>query len=138
MRDIVETATWLKNNPDRRCIVLSGEGRAFCADLNMSGFENMVNGQSSELVVLGGYSICSSRTKMSVMEMKCGLNPDMAGAALMYHLASEEILMQESVLQDELLKSDNQIEVVTAALEKRPANFKNGKDKNSTAHMSFK
>jgi len=141
---------------------------------------------------------------MSVMEMKWGLIPDMAGVALMHHLASEdivreltysarmfngieahsygfathvteaphedamtlakeiasknpdairaakiiyndladdraaEVLMQESVLQDELLQSDNQIEAVTAALEKRPANFKNGKDKNSTAQMSFK
>jgi len=44
---IVEAGEQLKNNDSVRAIVLSGEGRAFCAGLDMGNFASMANGGSS-------------------------------------------------------------------------------------------
>ena len=43
---IIEAGESLKTNKDVRAVVLSGEGRAFCAGLDMSNFSNMANGNS--------------------------------------------------------------------------------------------
>jgi enoyl-CoA hydratase/carnithine racemase len=43
---IIEAGESLKTNKDVRAVVLSGEGRAFCAGLDMGNFSNMANGNS--------------------------------------------------------------------------------------------
>ena len=42
---IVDAGEQLKANPDIRAVVLSGEGRAFCAGLDMGNFANMASGK---------------------------------------------------------------------------------------------
>ncbi|MEO0753776.1 MAG: enoyl-CoA hydratase-related protein, partial [Pseudomonadota bacterium] len=43
---LVETPKQLDANPSVRCVVLSGEGRAFCAGLDMGNFGKMAEGAS--------------------------------------------------------------------------------------------
>ncbi|MBR9835202.1 MAG: enoyl-CoA hydratase, partial [Alphaproteobacteria bacterium] len=42
---LVDTAAELEANKSVRCVVLSGEGRAFCAGLDMSNFGQMASGE---------------------------------------------------------------------------------------------
>ena len=42
---LVETGEQLKERADVRAVVLSGEGRAFCAGLDMGNFQNMASGE---------------------------------------------------------------------------------------------
>lgn len=232
---LLSTTEELSNDKSVRCVVLSGDGRAFCAGLDMGNFGKMAEGSGgtpsgrSKLeprthgianraqqavwgwralpvpviaavhgVALGGgfqvmlgadMRIIHPETKLSIMEIKWGLVPDMAGTAIMgslcrddrlreltytgrifsgadaaeYGFATEvsetpyeramelatqiagknpdairankeifnnlpdmtaaEALLQESVLQDKLIGSKNQIEAVMAELQKRPAAF---------------
>jgi enoyl-CoA hydratase/carnithine racemase len=53
---LVETGERLKTEPGVRAVVLSGEGRAFCAGLDMSNFAQMASGsgrRSTETLVTG-------------------------------------------------------------------------------------
>ena len=134
MQDLVAAAAWVNNEPEVRCVVLSGEGRGFCAGLDMESFGQIAEGEFSDLlerthgianfpqqvvwgwrecrvpviaavagVALGGgfqvalgadIRIVQPSCKLSIMEMKWGLIPDMAGTALMCHLASEDIVRE--------------------------------------------
>ena len=151
---IVEAGQALHDNPDVRVVVLSGEGRAFCAGLDMGNFAAMAQSDTSadtsadtaadndtqepaavsqlstrthglankpqhaawmwrELPVPviaavhgvalgGGFQVClgadiryaAPGTKMSVMEIKWGLVPDMAGTQLMRHLARDDVIRE--------------------------------------------
>ena len=129
-----------------RAIVLSGEGRAFCAGLDMANFAGMLDPEHSapasksadpdsgrlsrrtrgiandpqhaawlwrELPVPviaavhgvafgGGFQVClgadiryaAPGTRFSVMEIKWGLVPDMAGTQLMRNLARDDIVRE--------------------------------------------
>ena len=240
---LAEVGEKIANNSDIRVVVLSGEGKAFCAGLDMGNFAAMASAGDSDgddkaggsdvaskletrthgianspqhaawlwrelpvpviaavhgVALGGGFQVClgadmryaAPGTRFSVMEIKWGLVPDMAGTQLMRHLAREDIvrelsytgrifeaeealqyglvtrvcedpladaletaryiatrnpdairankrifneanylsaadgLMMESVEQDAIIGTQNQIEAVMAEMEKRPANFK--------------
>ena len=138
---LIETGERLKAEAGVRAIVLSGEGRAFCAGLDMGNFGKMASGERkggqsstgeslltdnrtaggsnraqhavmvwSEQVVPviaavhgvafgGGFQLAlgadlrfvTADTRMSVMEIKWGLVPDMAGMVLMRGLVRDDV-----------------------------------------------
>lgn len=233
---LIEAGERLKADHSVRCAILSGEGRAFCAGLDMANFSKMANGERSVtgkassrlaerthgitnrpqhcawvwreakvpviaavhgVALGGGFQImcgadiryATADTRFSIMEIRWGLIPDMGTTHVMARLAREdklkelaltgrifegqeahdlgfvtrvcddplsaaqetadlivqknpdailgvkelfnsqadrfapEMLMQESVLQDEIIGRPNQIEAVMAELEKRPAKY---------------
>jgi enoyl-CoA hydratase/carnithine racemase len=151
---LVETGRALISEPGLRAVVISGEGRAFCAGLDMGRFEKMAappagtsgsgpadgspdaarrandlrlgprthgicNGAQYAAMVWqdvpvpviaavhgvafgGGFQVAlgadmrfvAPETKMSVMEIKWGLVPDMAGVALMRNLARADVVRE--------------------------------------------
>lgn len=233
---LLHTIDRLRQMRGLRAVVLHGEGRAFCAGLDMGSFERMGQeagtGVTRDLVTRthgwtnrpqqaawgwrdvpvpviaavhgvafgGGLQIAlgadirlvSADLRMCVMEIKWGLVPDMAGCVLMNELARPdvvrelcftgrvfsgsdavamglatrvcgdplqearqvagqiaacnpdairankrllnlsstgtpaEVLMAESVEQQQLIGSPNQLEAVQAALQRRPARFADG------------
>ncbi|MFN9926943.1 MAG: crotonase/enoyl-CoA hydratase family protein [Phenylobacterium sp.] len=138
---LVETGERLKADPSVRAVVLSGEGRAFCAGLDTSNFAAMASGQrSGGQSSTGGNLVTANRTaggsnhaqhavmvwreipvpviaavhgvafgggfqlalgpdmrfvtpdaKLSVLEIKWGLVPDMAGIVLMRGLVRDDV-----------------------------------------------
>jgi enoyl-CoA hydratase/carnithine racemase len=59
---IIEAGEQLKGNKEIRAVVLSGEGKAFCAGLDMGNFANMASGKS------GGEPAAKSDTGMGRLE----------------------------------------------------------------------
>ncbi|MES2065564.1 MAG: crotonase/enoyl-CoA hydratase family protein [Pseudomonadota bacterium] len=138
MFDALEQAAHsLATMPDLRAIVISGEGRAFCAGLDLQNFSTMAgnhalpwrdlaertHGEANQAqhVVLawreipvpviaaihglafgGGFQlalgadirIAAPDTRLSIMEIKWGLIPDMGGIALMRRLARADVIRE--------------------------------------------
>lgn len=226
---LLDAGRALHEMPGLRCVVLAGEGRSFCAGLDMASMANTARHDRSPLtdrthgnanqpqqvamqwrklavpVIAAVHGVCfggglqiasgadlrvvEPTARMAVMEMKWGLVPDMAGYALWrgtvrddvlreltytnreftgqqaqeygfatlvdadpvarataianeiadrnpqaqraakrlfnayLHASVDEILMAESVEQQALIGSKNQIEAVMSQMEKRPARF---------------
>ncbi len=137
---LIDTADQLAADASVRCIVISGEGRAFCAGLDMGNFSKMAEGSggspsgrkplaerthgdanraqqavwgwhtlpvpviaAAHGVALGGgfqvllgsdIRIVHPDTKLSIMEIKWGLVPDMAGTPLMRNLCRDDRLRE--------------------------------------------
>ena len=135
-RALVDVSAELAADPTLRCVVLSGEGKAFCAGLDFSGFQGMSDGQPSsddssvldtadgrithygqqavygwtEMPVpviaavhghaLGGgiqlalgadIRIVAPDTKLSVLEIRWGLIPDMTGTQALVNLVGLDV-----------------------------------------------
>lgn len=130
---IIEAGESLIDNADVRAVVLSGDGGAFCAGLDVMSFAAMAAQDPEEIamprthgnanrfqqvamvwrkipvpviaalhgVVFGGgfqislgadIRIAAPGTKMSIMEMKWGLIPDMGGMVLLPHLTRSDVI----------------------------------------------
>jgi len=133
-RALGETAVTLGADPSVRAVVLSGEGRAFCAGLDFGSFKRMGDGNASApgrltmrtngianhaqhavwawrdmpqpvivaitgvalgggcQVALGGdIRLIAPDARMSVLEIKWGLVPDMAGLAIMRGVLRDDV-----------------------------------------------
>lgn len=141
--ELAEAGQSLIGNEDIRAVVLSGEGRAFCAGLDVSSFA-MLAAQDPETVVMprthgncnlfqeiamvwrkvpvpviaalhgvvfgGGLQIALGadiriahpETKLSVMEMKWGLVPDMGGMALLPQLARSDVIRRLTYTNEQI------------------------------------
>ena len=144
---LVETADKLKSSKEVRSVVLSGDGRAFCAGLDAGNFGKMAEddgrykkddeakgsgpgvfaerthgvanraqyavwgwrelpvpviaavhgvafGGGFQLMLGADMRYIAPDTKLSIMEIKWGLVPDMAGTQLMRHLVREDIVRE--------------------------------------------
>jgi enoyl-CoA hydratase/carnithine racemase len=231
---IVEAGEQLRANSAIRAVVLSAQGKAFCAGLDTSSFAAMASGEREEgersgleerthgianvaqhaawmwrelpvpviaavhgVAFGGGFQVAlgadmrytTPDCRFSVMEIKWGLVPDMGGTQLMRHLVRDDVnreltytgrifngeealamglvtrvcddpvadaletarqiagrnpdairadkrllnaapylsaqegLMEESLEQQRIIGTPNQVEAVMAEMEKRPANF---------------
>lgn len=136
---IIEAGTRLKTERGVRAVVISGEGKAFCAGLDMGNFQRTADAGSDPrpegrlmartngianrpqyaawvwrevpvpviaavhgVAFGGGFQVmlgadmryAAPDTKMSVMEIKWGLVPDMAGTVLMRHLMRDDVIRE--------------------------------------------
>ena len=136
---LIQTGERLKAEPKVRAVVLSGEGKAFCAGLDMGNFQRTAeagretraedrllartNGIANRpqyaawvwrevpvpviaavhgVAFGGGFQVmlgadirlAAPDTKLSVMEIKWGLVPDMAGTMLMRHLMRDDVIRE--------------------------------------------
>ena len=67
-RDLNQAGTDLAGDPSIRAVVLSGEGRAFCAGLDFSSFAGMAGGGGRERETLGRSFAMKSREDLKLSD----------------------------------------------------------------------
>jgi enoyl-CoA hydratase/carnithine racemase len=96
---------------DIRAVVLSGEGKAFCAGLDVMSFAQLAAGDPEGLILPRTHGmgnlfqavamvwrqvpvpvIAAQETELAIMEMKWGLIPDMGGMALLPRLTRSDVI----------------------------------------------
>jgi enoyl-CoA hydratase/carnithine racemase len=151
---LVETGEALKKDPSVRAVVLSGEGRGFCAGLDFGSFQQMADspkragvadltkrdggianrGQQAAYVWFempapviaavhgpclgGGFQIamaCDIRivapdVKMSVLEVRWGLSPDMTGTQLMPRVVGLDVA-KELTFTGRMVEGDEAVRI---------------------------
>jgi enoyl-CoA hydratase/carnithine racemase len=141
---LIEAGQSLMDREDVRVVVLSGEGRAFCAGLDISSFAALAGqdpheqlmprshgnaNQYQEVALIwrklpmpviaalhgvcfgGGFQIALGadiriahpETRLSVLEMKWGLVPDMGGMVLMRKLTRSDVIRRLTYTNEEFL-----------------------------------
>lgn len=131
---IIAAGEEVAGNPSVRVVVLTGEGRAFCAGIDLGNFSNpdgagkkpladrthgianmwqkaawvwralpvpviaavhgVAYGGGLQIMLGADIKYVAADTRLSVMEMKWGLIPDMAGTQLMYHSVRDDIIRE--------------------------------------------
>jgi enoyl-CoA hydratase/carnithine racemase len=93
---LVATSERLAGEKGLRAVVLSGEGRSFCAGLDMGRFAAMKDsgGGGFQLALGADMRFLSPDARMSIMEIKWGLVPDMAGTPILAGLVRDDILRE--------------------------------------------
>ncbi|MES2337862.1 MAG: crotonase/enoyl-CoA hydratase family protein [Pseudomonadota bacterium] len=146
VQGIIDAIERLGSEPALRCVVLSGEGRAFCAGLDMASMASGGSGNDLDarshgpanwmqhlawgwralpvpvivaahgiafgggLQILSGADIifAAPATRLSVMEIKWGIVPDMAGYALWRGRVRDDILRELSYTAREFTAEEGQ------------------------------
>ncbi|MGE3692057.1 MAG: crotonase/enoyl-CoA hydratase family protein [Novosphingobium sp.] len=131
---LVEAGKALSGMPGLRCVVLSGEGKAFCAGLDLASMAGLAAGPGSSLadrthgeanlfqqvavqwrqlpvpVIAAVHGVCfggglqiaagadirvvAPEARLSVMELKWGIIPDMGGFALWQGVVRKDVLRE--------------------------------------------
>lgn len=153
---LIDTGRRLQTEPGLRAVVISGEGKAFCAGLDMGNFGSMAGGDGGDpnlrnrleprthgianrpqyavmawrdipvpvfaavhgVAFGGGLQVALAAdvrylapgTRMSVMEIKWGLVPDMAGMLLMRHLVRTDIA-RELVYSGRIVEAEEAVQI---------------------------
>ena len=133
MLDEVLAAAEALHDADVRCVVLSGEGRAFCAGIDIASLSSLLGqdmdevivrrthgdanrfqefslawrklevpviaalhgvcfGAGMQLAIAADVRVAAPETKLSIMEMKWGLVPDMGGMTLFPQVLRDDVL----------------------------------------------
>jgi len=139
---IAEAGRLLAEDSDVRVVVVSGEGRAFCAGLDTSSVTDSADKETEG----GSLNSLEPRTHGIANLFQCaawvwrdlpvpviaaviaGKNPEAIRANkrlynLSHQLSAEEGLLMESVEQDKIMGTANQLEAVLAQIEGRAPTF---------------
>ena len=126
----------IRENRSARVVVLSGEGRGFCAGLDMANFGNMVSGDLSaegaaEAYEYGIATMLSDNPRQQALKLArtmAGRNPDAvrAGKKLLNDAmfnSTYDGLVAESNCSRKLIGTPNQIEAIMSGFESREPKF---------------
>lgn len=132
---LVEATEVIEANGDIRCVVLSGEGKGFCAGLDLTMFDMSGGGLQKMKLAERTHDICNKPqkvvwgwrelsvpviaavhgvalggglqimlgsdiryvhpdTKLSIMELKWGIIPDMSSTQIMRHLVRDDVVRE--------------------------------------------
>ena len=130
MNGLIEFAGSMMDPGEVRAIVLSGNGKSFCAGLDMSAFAEMSSGeQALQYGLATDLSETTTERALAMAATIAGRNPDAVRAAkqICNNAALVDVpagLAQEAAATRQLLGSPNQLEAVTAQFEGRAAEFR--------------
>ncbi|MBW2400216.1 MAG: enoyl-CoA hydratase/isomerase family protein, partial [Deltaproteobacteria bacterium] len=98
---LAETGSGLASEPSLRAVVLSGEGRGFCAGLDVGSSElpvpviaalhGVIFGGGLQIALAADIRLVTPDARLSVMEIKWGLIPDMTGSQTLRRLVRLDV-----------------------------------------------
>ncbi|KAH8066509.1 delta-3,5-delta-2,4-dienoyl-CoA isomerase [Aureococcus anophagefferens] len=109
-RAVRDAALALRENADVRCVVVHGEGRAFCAGLDVksevsylwrtvpcpviAAVHGVCIGGGFQIALGADVRVAAAETKFSVMEAKWGLIPDMGATLALRELVPRDVAIE--------------------------------------------